>query len=121
MTAFSSSQGRPAKAAAALVVTLALFAGIPEVSAETLEQALAMAYESNPTLMARRAQLRAADESVPQALSGWRPKVTMSGDVARSQSYSNTRSSPTSRSSSSPGRRARCASPSSPRRWSTRW
>ena len=97
MTAFSSSHGRSAKTAAALVLTLALFAGAPDVSAETLEEALAKAYETNPTLLARRAQLRAADEGVPQALSGWRPSVTMTGDASRVQSYSNTRSSPTTR------------------------
>ena len=34
-----------------------------------------MAYASNPTLDAARAQLRATDEGVPQALSEWRPTV----------------------------------------------
>jgi len=34
-----------------------------------------MAYASNPTLEAARAQLRATDEGVPQALSEWRPTV----------------------------------------------
>ena len=51
--------------------------------AETLAEALAMAYMSNPTLLARRAQLRATDEGVPQALSGWRPRVTVSASVGR--------------------------------------
>lgn len=45
--------------------------------AETLPQALALAYESNPTLLAARAQLRATDEKVPQALSDWRPSLTI--------------------------------------------
>lgn len=97
MTAFPLSLGRPAKAAVALVATLALLSGAPEVSAETLEEALVRAYESNPTLLARRAQLRAVDEGVPQALSGWRPTVSVTGDASRQQSYNNTRSSPTSR------------------------
>ena len=44
-------------------------------SAETLTDALAAAYQTNPTLQAQRAQLRATDEGVPQALSGWRPSL----------------------------------------------
>ena len=43
--------------------------------AETLESALAQAYRNNPTLNAQRARVRAIDESVPQALSGYRPRV----------------------------------------------
>ena len=33
--------------------------------AETLDDALAAAYDNNPQLLAERAQLRATDESVP--------------------------------------------------------
>ena len=43
--------------------------------AQTLQEALAAAYANNPTLLAARAQARAVDENVPQALSGWRPTV----------------------------------------------
>src|SRR5262245_55055263 len=45
----------------------------------TLQQALALAYESNPRLEAERAQLRATDEEVAKALSGWRPSLGVSG------------------------------------------
>jgi hypothetical protein len=50
-------------------------------SADTLEWALVQAYQNNPSLNAQRAALRAVDENVPQALSGYRPKlsVTASG------------------------------------------
>ncbi len=41
----------------------------------TLQEALAAAYSSNPTLLAARAALRAVDEGVPQALAGWRPQI----------------------------------------------
>ena len=51
---------------------------------ETLEQALVAAYTTNPTLLAERAKLRATDEQVPQALANWRPTVTVTGDVGRS-------------------------------------
>ncbi len=48
-------------------------------SAQPLQEALAAAYANNPTLQAARARLRATDENVPQALSGWRPTVTLQG------------------------------------------
>ena len=45
----------------------------------TLAEALAATYSSQPALLAERAKLRATDENVPQALSGWRPTVVMAG------------------------------------------
>jgi outer membrane protein len=47
----------------------------------TLEQALAQAYQNNPQLNAQRAIVRSTDESVPQALSGYRPRVSASADI----------------------------------------
>lgn len=44
--------------------------------AETLESALIQAYQNNPALNSQRAAVRATDEGVPQALSGYRPKVS---------------------------------------------
>jgi outer membrane protein len=44
--------------------------------AETLESALVQAYLNNPSLNSQRAAVRATDENVPQALSGYRPKIT---------------------------------------------
>lgn len=49
--------------------------------AQTLAEALASAYETNPTLLAARAELRAVNEGVPQALSGWRPTVILEGSI----------------------------------------
>ncbi|MGB6287051.1 MAG: TolC family outer membrane protein, partial [Xanthobacteraceae bacterium] len=51
--------------------------------AETIEQALARAYANNPQLNAQRAIVRQADESVPQALSGYRPNVSANASVGR--------------------------------------
>ena len=48
-------------------------------STDTLTEALTAAYQTNPVLQAQRAQLRAIDEQVPQALSGWRPTVQAQG------------------------------------------
>lgn len=74
--------------AGAALVGLGLLS--PETSqAETLEDVLASAYNTNPTLQARRARLRATDEGVPQALANWRPTVRMAGDVGRGKYESN--------------------------------
>jgi TolC family type I secretion outer membrane protein len=57
----------------------AVAAGGGGASAQTLSEALSYAYNNNPQLLAQRATLRATDEQVPQALSGWRPTVNFSG------------------------------------------
>ena len=46
-----------------------------------MEQALARAYAANPTLNSQRASVRAVDEQVPQALSGYRPVIQGTGDI----------------------------------------
>lgn len=66
--------------AAALAIAIVLLPGT--VAAASLEDALVQAYETNPTLMAQRAQLRATDEGVAQAVSNWRPTVTVTGTYA---------------------------------------
>jgi outer membrane protein len=66
--------------AAALVLLMAC-AGPAPVLAETIDGALVQAYQSNPQLNAQRAQVRSTDEAVPQALSGYRPKVAVSASV----------------------------------------
>ncbi|NPD67425.1 TolC family outer membrane protein [Lichenicola cladoniae] len=57
--------------------------GSPTFIAHDLQEALASAYLTNPTLQAERAALRAVDENVPTAVAGWRPtvSVTTSGTV----------------------------------------
>jgi TolC family type I secretion outer membrane protein len=57
--------------------------GLTAVStqAQTLTDALAEAYNTNPQLLAQRALLRSTDEQVPQALSFWRPQVTFAGQI----------------------------------------
>lgn len=67
----------------ATTAAIGLLAGTPSATADTLREALALAYANNPSLLAARAQLRAVDETVPIALSGWRPRVTVNGDVSR--------------------------------------
>ena len=60
-------------AAAALLMSIA---ATPPVRADTLKGALISAYRNNPQINSQRAVVRATDESVPQALSGYRPTVT---------------------------------------------
>ncbi len=50
----------------------------PAALAESLPEALAKAYQSNPQLNAERARQRATDENVPQALAGYRPQIVAS-------------------------------------------
>jgi outer membrane protein len=50
-------------------------------SADTLEGALAQAYQNNPALNSQRASVRATDEGVPQALAGYRPRITANASI----------------------------------------
>lgn len=70
---------------ALIVSSLAVFALVgfftAPASAQAIEDALAKAYLNNPTLLSTRAGLRSTDESVPQALSDWRPTVEVTGSI----------------------------------------
>ena len=57
--------------------------------AESLEAALVATYTNNPSLLAQRAALRATDEGVNQALSGWRPTVSLAASLAERRSDTN--------------------------------
>ncbi len=58
---------------------------VSDACAQTIAQSLASAYQSNPTLRAQRAKLRATDEALPQAQAGWRPTITANAEVGRSR------------------------------------
>lgn len=73
-----------------LLLTTAL--GASDASAQALRDALAQAYETNPFLSAERARLRATDEGVAQAKSGFRPRILGGADIG----YTYTESSPSS-------------------------
>lgn len=66
---------------ASCAITAGLVAVTGRADAETLLEALADAYNNNPQILAERALLRATDESVPQALAGWRPTVQFTGSA----------------------------------------
>ena len=70
--------GRGVRAFLLAIMSLCLAAvGSGSAMADTLEWALVQAYQNNPSLNAQRASLRSTDENVPQALSGYRPKLSI--------------------------------------------
>jgi outer membrane protein len=62
--------------AAAAGMCVASLAGSIPAAADTVESALVAAYQGNPQLSVQRAIVRQTDEQVPQALSGYRPRVS---------------------------------------------
>jgi outer membrane protein len=85
-------RGVKAFAGAAASALLLVCMGPMPVLADTIEAALVRAYQNNPQLNSQRSQVRVTDENVPQALSGYRPKVavTASAGYQYSDSLTNT-------------------------------
>lgn len=59
--------------------------GAPNFIPHNLQEALSTAYLTNPQLRAERAKLRATDEQLSGAMSGWRPTIMGSVGVNHSQ------------------------------------
>src|SRR5215467_12423829 len=74
-------RGVKAFAGAAASALLIVCMGPTPVLADTIEAALVRAYQNNPQLNAQRAQVRITDENVPQALSGYRPKIAVTASA----------------------------------------
>ena len=74
-------RGVKAFTGAAASALLLVCMGPTPVLADTIEAALVRAYQNNPQLNAQRAQVRITDENVPQALSGYRPKVAVTASA----------------------------------------
>ena len=72
----------------AAVCSAGLICGVAAgpAAAETLADAIALAYDSNPTLQAQRATQRALDETWVQARSGYRPTLSASVQANYQQS-----------------------------------
>ncbi|MBL1435835.1 MAG: TolC family outer membrane protein [Rhodobacteraceae bacterium] len=68
---------------------LLVCAGLP-IAADTLTDAMRLAYETNPTLILNRAALRATDEAVALARSGRRPQIALqaTGSAANDAGFS---------------------------------
>lgn len=63
------------------VLSAALMLGSASASAQSMTEALASAYATNPDLAADIAQLKATNEGIAQALSGYRPEVTATASI----------------------------------------
>src|SRR3981081_3978068 len=77
---------------AAIAVLLMAYVGPSPVLADTIEAALVRAYQINPQLNAQRASVRSTDENVPQALSGYRPRVAVTASAGYQYTDTNTTS-----------------------------
>ena len=64
---------------AAASVAVLMVGMVGAAYAETLPEAIALAYQSNPTLLSQRAQLRAQEETYEQARGGSRPSLSLGG------------------------------------------
>jgi TolC family type I secretion outer membrane protein len=64
------------------LAVVAMLAALP-AGAQSLTDVLATTYSTNPELLAGRAELRATNELVPQALSGWRPTIAGTASIGR--------------------------------------
>jgi len=69
----------------ATALLIPIFAFSTPATAENLNKALIGAYINNPTLKAERANLRATDENVSQAVSDFRPTLSASGDYGKTE------------------------------------
>ena len=67
------------------VLATGLIAAPSFAYSETINGALASAYNNNPTLNAQRAATRAADENIAIAKSGYRPTITANANIGLSQ------------------------------------
>ncbi|MBL8672429.1 MAG: TolC family outer membrane protein [Alphaproteobacteria bacterium] len=74
---------RTGASAIALGVALGLSSWSAPAHAQSIVDALALSYMTNPQIDAQRAKLRATDEGVPAAIGGWLPKVTVSGGYGK--------------------------------------
>ncbi|MCH2549308.1 MAG: TolC family outer membrane protein [Alphaproteobacteria bacterium] len=64
-----------------LISSVSLMGGlVDKTSAETLNESLVRAYNSNPKLIAERSKVRAIDEKVSQAMAKRRPEIRVSGN-----------------------------------------
>ena len=80
-------------AAGVLAITI-LCGAAREGAADTLEGALLLAYQNNPQLNSQRAILRQTDEGVPQALAGYRPRISATASVGTQNLETLTRANP---------------------------
>lgn len=80
-----NQEGKMRKTLKVILLSCSMVVFSYNLKAETLFEALAYTYETNPTLEANRAYLRSVDERVGQAKAGWRPTLSLAGNAAYSE------------------------------------
>lgn len=88
---FANDRAKVVRRCSASFVALAIVCGLlapSDARAESIRDALISAYQSNPKLDAERARLRATDEEVGRAESGYRPTISGSADIGRQDTSS---------------------------------
>ncbi len=80
---------RRASLAAASCGSVLVLAFAAQAEPTTLADAITLAYQTNPTLQAERATLRATDEEYVQAEAGLRPTIGITGSVTRDDNQLN--------------------------------
>ena len=90
MRGFSRGRSVLGVRSGAALFVVAGFVG--QASAQTLPVTLVLAYQNNPQLNAQRAQVRVTDEAVPQALSGYRPRVSVTASAANNYNSTTSKS-----------------------------
>ena len=76
---------RAARSGALIAASMGASLAVAAAHAETISGALVKAYLNNPDINQQRAAVRASDENVPKATSGYRPTVTAEADAAIQQ------------------------------------
>ena len=90
----AGSRASSAASAVALAAAMLVSAVSPSMS-QSLQQALTQTYRTNPQLDAARATLRAQDEEIARANSGYRPTVSGTADAAWQRTDSEPRTATT--------------------------
>lgn len=72
---------RGVKVGTGVAALLLVHMGPVTAVADTIDAALVRAYQTNPQLNSQRASVRSTDENVPQALSGYRPRVAITASA----------------------------------------
>lgn len=80
----------------AALLTMANLSFLP-VHAQSLQEAMALAYRNHPALSAQRAGLRALEEDVDQAMAGWHPSVAVRAGTGHYGDTYSFREGPTTR------------------------
>ena len=98
---------RPASRLTGWWLAVLLLSAVPlsvpgPAKAETIDGALARAYQNSPVINASRAGLRATNENVPRALSGYRPRLEATADIGSTWTESSLPGLPTNRTTRDP-------------------